>query len=518
MENKIRILWVDDEISVLKPHILFLEQKGYSLETATNGRDAVEMVKKENFDVVFLDENMPGLGGLETLELIKKSNPGLPIIMITKSEEESIMEEAIGSKITDYLIKPVNPNQILLAVKKLFDDKKLVQAKTTSSYQKEFSRLGMEISPNLSFDEWKEIYKKLIFWEMQLNATDDEGLKQMIAMQKEEANSVFAKYYARNYIQWLGPSVNDTPVFSHNVLKNKLFPLLSGSENVLFLLIDNLRFDQWLAIKPIVERYYKITDEDMYFSILPTATQYARNSLFAGLMPSSIQKLYPQYWSDDDDENSKNQFESELLQENLKRNGKNVKFNYSKILNLRAARKYVDQLNNLAGNKLNILVYNFVDMLSHAKTEMEIIKELASDEAAYRSLTLSWFEHSPLIEVLEWAASKKMAIFFTTDHGSIRVKNPVRIVGDKEVNSNIRFKYGKNLSFNEKELVYFKNPADIHLPRPNISTNYVFCKGNDYLIYPNNYNYYVAYFSDTFQHGGISLEEVVVPVVSMMPK
>ncbi len=516
MSYKSKILWVDDEIEILKPHILFLEQKGYELTPVSNGTDALDLVKSGVYDIVFLDENMPGLSGLETLSRLKAIRPNTPVVMITKSEEESIMEEAIGSKISDYLIKPVNPNQILLILKKNLDEKRLQQEKTSSGYQKEFTKLGMEISPSLSVDEWIDLYRKIIFWEIELGRSGDEGMLQILQTQKEEANKVFSKAYLRNYRDWL--EGKNAPLLSHTVLQKSMLPLLGKQDKYLLVVIDNLRYDQWKSIQPAIEQSFRVVSDQMYFSILPTATQYARNALFAGLLPTEIQKKYPKYWTEDDEESSKNQFESELFGELLKRMGLSVKYNFTKILNLRAGRKYVETFSNIASNQLNILVYNFVDMLSHSKTNMEIIKELANNEAAYCSITSSWFDHSPLADVFSLAAENGFKIILTTDHGSIRVKNPVKIIGDRETNANIRFKFGRNLNSEGKNVFELKNPADFYLPRPNISTSYMFCQSADYFVYPNNYNYYVNFFADTFQHGGISLEENLVPFINLHPR
>lgn len=516
MAGKSKILWVDDEIEILKPHILFLEQKGYELFPVSNGNDAIDALKTNDFDIVFLDENMPGLSGLETLSEIKKIRENIPVIMITKSQEESIMEEAIGSKISDYLIKPVNPNQILLSLKKNLEEKRLIQEKTTVSYQQVFTRLGMEISPNLSFSEWAELYKKLVYWELELQKANDETMMQILQTQKEEANKVFSKSFFKNYIDWLNNK--NAPIMSHNVVQKAVLPHI-GKDKIMFIVIDNLRYDQWKYIQAAIENKFKIVEEDIYCSILPTATQYARNSLFSGLLPSEIIRKFPKYWVDDDgDENSKNQYEPDLFAELLKRLGVNVKYNFSKILSLKAGKKYVDNFSNISSNSLNVLVYNFVDMLSHAKTDMEIIKELANDEAAYRSLTASWFDHSPLSEVFELAAENDFKIILTTDHGSIRVRNAIKILGDRETNSNIRFKYGKYLNTDGKNVFELKNPLDFFLPKPNVSTSYMFCTSADYFVYPNNFNYYVNFFYDSFQHGGVSLEENLIPLVTLTPK
>jgi len=512
MERR-RILWVDDEIELLKPHIIFLGQKGYDVTTATNGSDALDCIKEQRFDIVFLDENMPGMTGVEVLPKIKALRPAMPVVMITKSEEESIMEDAIGSKIDDYLIKPVNPNQILLCLKKTLEEKKLLDQRTTMDYQREFRQIGMDISGRLDFNEWIEMYKRMVYWEVSLQNTSDEGIRDILLMQKEEANNVFTKYYIENYKNWIKPDSGEKPLFSHTVLREKLFPVVEENNTTFLIVIDNLRYDQWKILQPEIEQFFHVDKDEIFYSIIPSVTQYSRNAMFSGMMPSEIQKRYPSLWVEDEDEHSKNFYEKDLLAEQLKRLGKNYKFSFNKILNLNAGKKLSEQMSNLLSNKLNVIIYNFVDMISHARTEMDIIKELADDEPAYRSLTLSWFQHSPLFDIFRFLSEKKIPIVLTTDHGSVRIKNPVKIIGDRETNTNIRFKYGKNLNTDSKNIYEVSNPAELFLPRPNVSTSYVFCKGYDYLVYPNNYNHFVRYFNNTFQHGGISLEEILAPVI-----
>jgi len=512
----IRILWVDDEIDLLKPHLIFLQQKGYDVDTSTNGAEALDMLVASPYDIVFLDENMPGLTGIETLERIKNLQPTLPVVMITKSEEEAIMEDAIGSNIADYLIKPVNPNQILLALKKNLENRKLFREKTTSAYQQEFRQIGMELSGRLDHREWAEIYRKLVYWELELDKSGDEGMMEVLQMQKEEANTMFSRFLAGKYSGWINASA-DRPVQSHTLLKEKVFPRL-GKRPLFFLLIDNLRFDQWKVLQPMIEEGFRVASEETFYSILPTTTQFARNAIFSGLMPAEIQKKYPQWWINEWEEGTKNQFEGELLGEYLKRYGQKVRYSYNKVLNLTAGRKLVETLPNLMHNDLVVIVYNFVDMLSHARTEMEVIRELAEDEPAYRSLTLSWFEHSPLRDVFRFLASKDVDVVIASDHGSVRVKNPVKVVGDRNTNTNLRYKTGRSLSYDPKEVVEPGRPEELFLPKMNMSNNYIFCSGADFFAYPNNYNHYVKYYRNTFQHGGISLEEVMVPLVMLTPR
>jgi DNA-binding response OmpR family regulator len=516
--EKVTILWADDEIDLLKPHILFLREKGYEVYTTNNGDDALDILKTRPFDIVFLDEQMPGLSGIETLSLIKNSFPNLPVVMITKSEEESIMEDAIGTNISDYLIKPVNPKQILLSLKKNLENKKLISEKTTFAYQQQFRQLGLEITNNLTYVEWTEVYKKIVYWELELEKSHDEGIIEVMKMQKEEANQVFTRFVENNYIDWLNGRVKDKPVQSHTLMKEKIFPLIDESPGLFFILIDNLRYDQWKVLQPIIEEYYRVEKDELYYSILPSTTQYARNALFSGLMPTEIEKKYPNYWVNEDEEGTKNQFESELLGEQLKRFNRDIKYSYTKVLSLTAGRKLVENLPNLLVNKFNVIVYNFVDMLSHARTEMDVIRELADDEPAYRSLTLQWFEHSPLFDVIKFLAEKKINIVISTDHGSVRVNNPVKVIGDKNTNTNLRYKTGKSLNYNKKEVFEVRNPSDVFLPRGNMSSSYIFCRRADFFAYPNNYNYYANYYRNTFQHGGLSMEEMMVPIAFLKAK
>ncbi|MDX2189815.1 MAG: bifunctional response regulator/alkaline phosphatase family protein [Bacteroidota bacterium] len=514
-----KILWADDEIDLLKPHIIFLESKGYTVTPVISGADAFDKCKTELYDVVFLDENMPGMTGLETLTQIKAIKPNLPIVMITKSEEEKIMEEAIGSKISDYLIKPLNPNQILLSVKKILDNKRLVAEKTNSGYQQEFRQISMAYNEKMNHQEWADIYKKLVYWELEIDRSESKDMKEVLDMQKSEANTEFCKFVMRNYENWLNEPKADKPIFSNNLMKKKVFPLLSGSEPVFFILIDNLRYDQWKTLEPEINELFTTEIEDTYYSILPTTTEYCRNAIFSGMMPSEMEKTHPDLWWKDEEETGHNQNEDKFLAAQLKRNQLgNVKMSYNKILNSHQGKVLNDNYNNLLDNKLNVIVYNFVDMLSHARTETTMIRELAHDESAYRSITASWFHHSTLLDFLKKLSQHKVKVIITTDHGTIRTKRASKIIGDRETNTNLRYKTGKNLSFDEKEVFATRKPERFFLPKRNITTSYVFAKEDYFLAYPNNYNYYVNYYKDTFQHGGISLEEVIIPVILLKNK
>lgn len=517
--DKPQILWADDEIDLLKPHILFLNEKGYEVATATNGNDAVDMISKKRFDIVFLDENMPGPSGIQTLSKIKALVPELPVVMVTKSEDEGIMEAAIGSKIADYLIKPVNPNQLLLALKKNLEQRRIITEKTNLNYQQEFRNIGMTLNEKLNAAEWTDIYRKLVYWELQLENIQDKSMYDILAMQKNEAGLQFSRFVEQNYLKWLRQPDDKTPLLSHQVFRKKVIPAVESSEvPVFFILIDNLRFDQWKIIQPYLNEYFNSEDESAYYSILPTATQYARNALFAGLMPSEIEKRFPKMWMYDDDDEGKNQHEEFFLAEQLKMYGKNIPFSYTKITDIEKGKQLPEMVNQMYSNKLNVVVYNFVDMLSHARTDMKVIRELAEEEKAYRSITRSWFEHSPLLEAIKKMAEKPCRIIITTDHGTIRVKEPSKIIGDRNTNTNLRYKQGKNLSYEKKDVLEIRNPADAYLPKVNVSTAYVFVKHDKFFAYPNNFNYYVNHYRDTFQHGGISPEEMIIPYCMLKSK
>ena len=515
------ILWVDDEIDLLQPYIIYLKGKNYDVETASNGEDAIGLVENRQFDIVFLDENMPGISGLETLQEIKRLHPEVPVVMITKSEEEHIMEQAIGEKIADYLIKPVNPSQILLCLKKHIHQQEIVTEQVQQNYRQEWSDITYLIDTASTIEEWQAIERLLSKWDLELAGIEPEqaghsGMHSLIDDQRTQANAAFAKWIAKNYETWFAPSAS-RPILSQDVMKHAVFPLLDKGEKVLLCVIDNFRYDQWKTIQPLISEFYSIRTEEQYTSILPTATQYARNAIFSGLLPLQIQEMYPQYWVEEGDEESKNQYERELVQTLLDRYRRRESFNYWKVNESDFCERVIQQLKSVQ-TPLNIVVLNFIDMLSHSRTESKIMRELANDEAAYRSLTLSWFRHSPTYELLRRAAERGFTLVLTTDHGTTRVKNAVQIVADKNTNTNIRYKVGKALNCASKNVMTIEQPKRVGLPCPNVSSSYMFCTGSDFFAYPNQFNYYAQYFRNTFQHGGISLEEMIIPLVTLVPK
>jgi CheY-like chemotaxis protein len=511
---KIQILWVDDEIDILKPHIIFLEKKEYEVDTVSNGVDALDKVVEKNYDVIFLDENMPGLSGLETLTEIKLKRPNVPVIMITKSEEENLMEEAIGNQITDYLIKPLNPNQILLSLKKNLDHSRLVSEQTTTNYQSEFRKIAMDLAMVNDWQGWIELYKKLIYWELQLENTNEPAMLEILENQKQEANAQFFKYIKKNYKELFN---SDELLFSHTLLRKAVFPKVKEQKSLL-VVMDNLRYDQFRKLEPVLNQFFKKEKEMDYFSILPTATQYARNALFSGLMPLEIEDRFPKLWKNDTDEGGKNLYENEFLTDQIQRLRYPFKHEYFKLTNLENTKKLADNFQSIKQNDLTVIVVNFVDLLSHAKTEMDVIKELASDDKAYRSLTLSWFNNSPILDMLIKARDMGLQLILTTDHGTINAKNPTKLVGPKEISSNLRYKTGRSISYEEKDVYAVDNPKDIMLPQVAMNAPYVFAKEDLFFAYPNNYNHFVKYYKNTYQHGGISLEEMIIPCIFYQPR
>jgi len=515
--RQIRILWVDDEIGVLRGHILFLTEKGFETDTCHSGNDAITMVREKAYDIIFLDEHMPGLSGIETLRRIKSVRPAIPVVMITKSEEEDIMDAAIGSQIADYLIKPVKPQQILLTLKRILNIEEIVTRQTTTVFREEFSQISEMISSASSFEQWSDLYRRLVFWQGELTRSSDTGMREVLRMQEADANRAFAKYISGNYMKWVSAESPDRPLMSPSVLAKRVFPMISRGSPLFFIIIDNMRLDQWQTMAGDLRQVMRTVDEELYMSILPTTTQYSRNALFAGLMPAAIEELMPEYWIDENEDEGKNLNEEKLLVKNLTRSGITCRWSYNKISSDAEGRSVNERFTQLLGNDLNVLVYNFVDMLSHARTEIDLIRDLAADEASWLTLTHSWFIHSPLMELLRLVSARGARVVITTDHGSVRVQKPVKVVGDRQTSMNLRYKTGRNLNYNPREVFELSAPAKAGLPMMNITSRYIFAFANDFLVYPNNYNNVVAHYRDSYQHGGISLQEMMLPLVSLEP-
>ena len=516
--NTTKILWVDDEIDLLKPHILFLQSKGYIVETCNNGYDAIEMVEENPYDLIILDEMMPGMTGLETLPKLKEFRPTVPIVMVTKSEEENIMNKAVGSKIADYIIKPVNPNQVLLSIKKNVHSQQLVTEQSTADYRAEFGKIANSFFDAETFADWCNIYKKLVTWEVELTSSTDSGIKEILEYQKNEANNEYAKFLRRNYLDWINSRDEDSPNMSHTIMKDLVFPVMDEGNKTTLILIDNFRYDQWRSVNSLLQGLFDIVQEDLYCSILPTATQYARNAIFAGLMPLAIDKIMPDQWLNDNEEGGKNQYEEFFLERLLQRSGKQQKMTFDKIVRPEAGRRLLDNIKRIYDADFSVIVYNFLDILSHARTETEVIRELTEGEAAFRSLTKSWFEHSDIFAILKLLSEKGHTVIITSDHGTIKVDNPVKVIGDRETSANLRYKTGRNLSYNSKEVFEITKPELAQLPSSNLTSTYIFAYNRDMFVYPNNTNQIIRYYKDTFQHGGISMEEMMVPFIVLKPK
>ncbi|MCB0833084.1 MAG: bifunctional response regulator/alkaline phosphatase family protein [Bacteroidetes bacterium] len=517
-----RIIWADDEIELLRPHILFLQQRGYEVTPVTNGEDAISQVNRSGCDLVLLDEMMDGKDGLTTLEEIKDQHPLLPVIMITKSEEERLMDDAIGRKIDFYLTKPVNPSQILLACKQIFETKAITEQRISQDYVKAFNEISQRLGGELTFRDWYDINLSLCQWNLEMDSYPELGLRETLNDQISACNVEFGKYIERHYSNWInaGPG-HPRPEFSTDIVRKYVAPKLIEGRRVVFIVIDCLRLDQWLGFESYLSSLYTF-DRRYYFSILPTATPYSRNAIFSGLFPLEIEKKFPEVWAKgEEDESSKNRFEKEFLEHQIK----NLKIplktdvKYIKILNVDAAKNLEGQiLSFVESNELTAVVINFLDILAHSRSDSNVIKEIAPDERAYRSLSNSWFMHSPLLDMLKTLARADCSIVITSDHGSIRSLHGTQVIGDRETSTSLRYKYGKNIKANSKHALFIKNPADYKLPSRGVNTQYMIAKEDYYFVYPTNYHHYLNYYKDTFQHGGVSMEEMIMPVIELTGK
>jgi CheY-like chemotaxis protein len=514
-----RVLWIDDEIDMLRPHVMFLEEKGYDVTTASNGADAVDVVREQGFDVVLLDEQMPGMEGLETLEEIKGIRPEIPVVMVTKSEEEQLMEEALGSQISDYLTKPVNPSQILLTCKRLLERTRLRQETQSQRYLQSFNDISQALRQPLSHGEWVDLYQKLVNYDIELSG--DEGARQIFQDQFEEANRAFGEFVEAQYAGWIGRTGDAPderrPVLSHEVIPEFVLPEV-GDEPVVFFVIDCMRYDQWREFEQLLHPHFAI-ETDFYYGILPTATPYARNAIFSGLLPRDLADRHPEAWdTDEESEHSRNQNEEALLNELLRRKGRDLNTRYDKLITTEDGRSFAQSINNVTQHDLSAVVVNFVDILAHSRSDSDVLKELAPDESAYRALTRTWFEHSWLADALASLSDAGCTVVITTDHGAIRSLRSTKVIGDRETSTALRYKYGRNLQCDEEDAIFVKDPETFGLPQPSMNTNYIIAKEDYYFVYPTNFHYYENLYRDTMQHGGASMEEMILPVAVLQPK
>jgi CheY-like chemotaxis protein len=522
MVQQSRILWIDDEIELLKPHLILLEKSGYKVDTATNGEDGIELVRQKHFDLIFLDESMVGLSGLDVLPLLKEIDPSTPIIMATKNEAESVMEEAIGAKIDDYLTKPINPAQIIAACKKFLDSKRLRSSKLAEEYLQGFNEISRRLFEPIEWKDWVDIYQKLVAWSMELDRNPELGFDQTLRDQWRECNVEFSKFVEKNYKRWIRNDKDKTlPIMSPEITKHYLLPLLKSGRPTVFFVIDCMRLDQWLIFEENLRPYYYFK-KHFYSSILPTATPYARNSIFSGLYPSEIKEYYPQYWVSEmnTEDHKANAYESKLLEEQLKRRRikLNNNLNYIKIHETEFGRKIEKDILNIVKNHLTAIVINSVDMIAHSRSDFAILKEIAPDESAYRSLTNSWFKHSSFFGMLKILSEQDVNILITTDHGSIRCMRGVKVIGDKDTSTNLRYKFGKNVQAEQRHAMQIQDPLEYKLPSQGITVNNIIAKEDYYFIYPTDYHHYLQKYRDSFQHGGISMEEMIIPVIELEHK
>ena len=514
-----RVLWIDDNIDELRSHILFLGQKGYEVEGATNGRDGLALLNEKNFDAVLLDEMMPGMGGLETLEEIRKTHEHVPVIMITKSEAEDLMTKAIGRRIDDYLVKPVSPLQIMAALKKQVEAHKITEQQVTRDYLSHFQAVGDRVATAESPADWEGIYNDLVTWGMDLFRYSDHGLLATQDEQISAANLALGKYVREHYKDWVQGS-DGAPMMSPNLYEARIEPEVQKSDQVLWITIDCMRMDQWRMVEPLLEPYYHM-ERSQYWSMLPTATPYARNAMFAGLWPLDIAKKFPKLWHDGQhDESSRNAHEDKLLAAQLERLDSPAagSMRYFKISDARDTDSLRRDFSSLGNVRLVAGVYNFLDIMAHGRSQNSILKELAPDEAAFRTLMRTWFEHSSLFEVLKAAARRGATTIVTTDHGSMFSRRATKIRGNRDASSNVRYKFGDNLTVEDKRVMLMKNPADYQLPPNSAIETYAVTTENYYLVYPTNYHEYERLYRDSFQHGGISLEEMICPFAVLRPR
>jgi CheY-like chemotaxis protein len=518
-DSRRRILWADDEIDLLRPHIKFLEQKGFAVTAVPNGEDALSLLAGERYDVVLLDEMMPGMGGLATLGEIKSRDLPVPVILITKSEEEALMDEAIGRHITDYLIKPVNPSQVFLACKRVFDAQKLQDSQRARDYVAEMQRWQTLDRRTLDWAGWVDLAVDVARWDVRFDSVPEAGLKQAHGDLRKSLNIDFGRFIEDRYPRWVQGDAN-RPTLSTDVVRQAVVPHLQRGRRVVFIVIDCMRLDQWFTLEPLLEEHFQI-QRDYYCSILPTATPYSRNAIFSGLLPAQLHQRHPDLWQEStQDERTKNRFERQLLDFQLERlkatPAKGTK--YLKIYDADEAHQTRRQINSFAGLSLVSMVFNFLDILAHGRSESEILQELAPDEAAFRAVMKAWFVHSPLYDIFRALASQDCAIVLTTDHGAVLGRRAALVYGNRDTSTNLRYKFGLNLNCDPKQAVIVRHPRDYMLPDDGVNKNYVLAREDFYFVYPTRFHEFERQYRGSFQHGGISVEEMILPLLTLEPR
>jgi CheY-like chemotaxis protein len=511
-----RILWVDDEIELLKSHVTFLQGKGYKVDTATNGADALSLVKGNKFDVLLLDESMPGRGGLETLVEIKEADPALPVVMITKNEEERLMDNAIGLKIDDYLLKPVSPLQIYSACKRILDAPRIQEERVSPDYIREFNELNSLMQEG-TWDAWLRVHKRLCAWDHEFDQFRRTGLESTHDDQRLKASHAFSDFVEKNYRNWVAS--DKRPPMSVDIFPRHIAPHLQAGEKVFFILIDCVRLDQWMVIEEFLTEQFDV-QWDFYCSILPTATPYSRNAIFSGLFPDEISRRYPDKWLErSTEESSKNKYESFFLSEQMRKfRLDETKLRYSKIFTAAEASDVKKKVSGLMNSPFVALVFNFVDILTHGRNQSEILQQLLPNEGAFRSLMRSWFSHSVLRDILTDLARAKVKVVLTTDHGSILGRKAALVYGRRDTSTNLRYKFGDNLKVDERQAIITRHPEEYRLPSESRTKNYVFAREYFYFVYPTNFRDYEKAYEGSFQHGGVSLEEMVLPCLTLTPR
>ena len=512
-----RILWVDDEVELLEPHLLFLRQRDYQVDTASHGDDALELIRREPYDLVLLDEQMPGRRGLEVLEELRKEAPHVRVVMVTKSEEDQTMQEAIGRQVDDYLVKPASPRQVLSVVTRLLQGSRLQQQLAAQDFAGRFAELSQDKDRAEHWRDFFRLYSELVDWELRLEDAGESGLVDSVRALRVDLRREFGGHVRVEYPRWLRAEPDGRPTLSTDVVRRWLLPRI-GDGPVIFMIIDCLRLDQWRAMKALLTDVFEI-DEDLYSSILPTATPYSRNALFSGKYPDQIAERYPDWWARD--EGSLNAFEDELFTRHLKElTGRDVGVVYEKVFTDAQAGELEARVRNaFKTDSVISLVFNFVDLLIHGRSDSNLLMEVARDVPALRALTRQWFERSAALRILREAAAEGVEVVLTTDHGSILCERPVTVFARRDATDNLRYKFGQDLRAEEPDAVMAVNDeTELRFPAGSLATNYLIGLEDYFFVYPTKLREYQARYKNSFLHGGISPEEMILPVATLRPR